>query len=118
MRNERERERKVVRRKGEKRERVALLFLTFGFRNDRRKRRGGFENFWRRPIAPIELVVRDRRCLAGVVQFVATVPIRWTLSEKRSTCQTNSLEIRHRAECGARRAGGSADLSVRTELVD
>ena len=30
-----------------------------------------------RDIAPIELVVRSRRCLAGVIQFVATVPIRW-----------------------------------------
>ncbi len=107
-----------MRRKGEKRERVALLLSSFCFRNDRRKRRGGFENFWRRLIAPIELVVRIRRCLAVVIQFVATAPIRWKLSEKRSTCQTNSLENRHRAECGARRAGGSADLSVRTELVD
>lgn len=58
---------------------MALLFYLIVFRNDRRKRRGGFENFWRRLIAPIELVLRDRRCLAGVVQFVATVPIRWKL---------------------------------------
>ena len=54
-----------------------VLYLVFFFRNDRRKRKGGFENFWRHLIAPIELVVRSRRCLAGVIQFVATVPIRW-----------------------------------------
>nr|CAH0110430.1 unnamed protein product [Daphnia galeata] len=58
---------------------IEKRYLQDIWTNDRRKRRGGFENFWRHLIAPIELVVRNRRCLAGVIQFVATVPIRWKL---------------------------------------
>lgn len=54
-----------------------LLF----FRNDRRKQRGGFENFWRRLIAPTgnRVVVGGRGRRSGVVLSVATVPIRWRL---------------------------------------
>lgn len=101
--------------KKKKGKKVYFLFVS---RNGQRKQIGGFEDFWRRPIAPIGYrVVEAVFCcrIVGAALFVATVPIRWRLWERHSNFPYAN---RHREEFEVQRVEGIADLSVRIELVD